>query len=80
MYRLYLFPLIHIKAANDVGSQIFPPIQSWYLFVVAEPERDFGSSAGVKADTFSCSTATKGPGERKRIALPSAAEIRKSVM
>ena len=57
-----------------------PPIQFWYLFVVEEPERDFGSSVGEKAKAFSCSTATYGPGERKRIALPSAAEIFLSVM
>ena len=80
MHQLYLFPLIHIRAANDVGSQIFSSIQSWYSFVVEEPERDVGSSGEVKADTFSCSTATKFPGEGEMIALPSAAEICKSVM
>ena len=63
----------------DVGSQMLSPIQFWYLFVVEESERDVGSSEDVKADTFSCNTATKGPVERKRIALPSASEIRKSV-
>ena len=38
-----------------------------------------GSITEVKAEAFSCSTATKVPVERKRIVLPSAAEIRKSV-
>ena len=74
---------IHMRAANDLGRQLYFPIQTRSFSVFEEPERDVGSSSQDNnrpiADTFPCTTATKVAGERKRFALSSAAEIGKPV-
>ena len=70
--EVFVFFFFNDTATTEIYTlSLHDALPIWYLFVVAEPERDFGSSVGEKAKAFSCSTATDGPGDRKSTRLNS---------